>query len=152
LEKVSSQSIIESKKTSSEKYYDTKETFCLNGINLLDTFSFNKYVKFLGKPDSFTKSGKEIYDEFGYHDYNLFYGNNELNAGHGYLLSAVILEPKINFNNIQIGDDLNKIKSELKISEIKGDTINIRNKNDDILTFTISKNKIVKIKYFGAVL
>ena len=94
-------------------FYKTDVSFLLNGISLNDTFNLDEYISVLGKPDSIKKGGIEIINEFGFDDYNLWYGKDWLSAGHGYLFNVKILDKKINLNGIYVGDDIQKINNTL---------------------------------------
>lgn len=96
----------------------------------------------LGQPDSIRRGGAEIIEEFGYDDYDLWYGKNCINVGHGYILSAEIKEAGISFNGIQVGNTQVKIETTFKIPHSDRDTIEIINNNDDVLNFYL-KNKII---------
>lgn len=140
------------KSDNNKKYYFTNQVFVLNKMSLLDTFCLKSYIKNIGTPNSYSISGKEIYEEFGFNDYVLDYGQSTLNAGHGYLLNAEILDSTINFNNIRVGDRIENINSKLNTGILKGDTIRVQNINDDVLTFFLKNKRILKIEYYGSVL
>lgn len=124
------------------EFFSTDLVYNINGISALDTFDLKKYIKVLGQPDSIRRGGAEIIEEFGYDDYDLWYGKNFINAGHGYILSAEIKEKGISFNGIQVGDKQVKIETTFKIPHSDRNTIEIINNNDDVLNFYL-KNKII---------
>lgn len=132
---------------STRAFYKTDISYTLNRISLTDTFNLNKYIEELGQPDSLKRGGKEIIEEFGHDDYNLWYGKNSLNAGHGYLLAAEIKTTGISINGIQVGDNKTKIETVYKIASIIKDTIEVTNDNDDVLTFYL-KDKAISAIYF----
>lgn len=127
--------------------YKTEIDYTLNHVSLTDTFNLNKYIEELGQPDSLKRGGKEIIEEFGHDDYNLWYGKNSLSAGHGYLLAAEIKASGMSINGIQVGDNQTKIETVYKIVNIVKDTIEVTNDNDDVVTFYL-KDKTVRAIYF----
>ena len=133
--------------TSIRDFFETDINYTLNHISLTDTFNLNKYIEELGQPDSLKRGGKDIIEEFGHDDYNLWYGKNSLSAGHGYLLTAEIKTTGISINGIQVGDNKTKIETVYKIASIIKDTIEVTNDNDDVLTFYL-KDKTISAIYF----
>lgn len=133
--------------THARGFYKTEINYTLNHISLTDTFNLNKYIEELGQPDVLTRGGKEIIEEFGHDDYNLWYGKNSLSAGHGYLLSAEIKATGISVNGIQVGDNQTKIETVYKIASIIKDTIEVTNDNDDVIIFYL-KDKTISAIYF----
>lgn len=123
--------------------FSTDLTYNINGISVLDTFELDTYINVIGQPDSIMRGGPEIIEEFGHDDYELWYGKNQINAGHGYILTANIHKAGIWFNGIQVGDKQEKIENTFNISHLENDTIKMINKNDDVLTFYMN-NKIIQ--------
>ncbi len=123
--------------------FSTDTIYNINGISVLDTFELETYINVLGRPDSIIRGGTEIIEEFGYDDYELWYGENHISAGHGHILAADIQKAGIWFNGIQVGDKQEKLKKTFNILHLEGDTIKVINKNDDVLTFYM-KHKIIQ--------
>lgn len=129
--------------------YSTDLVFNINGISVLDTFELTKYINVLGHPDSISKGGAQIIEEFGFDDYDLWYGENWIGAGHGYILTASINHAGISFNGIEVGDKQTKIETIFDITaHSDNDTIRVVNKNEDVLTFYL-KNQIIRSISFG---
>jgi len=124
-------------------FFSTDLIYNVNGMSALDTFDIKKYIRVLGQPDSIKRGGAAIIEEFGYDDYNLWYGKNWINAGHGHILTACIKETGISFNGIQVGDKQTKIETTFNIPHSEKDTIEVVNKNDDALTFYLD-NKVIR--------
>ncbi len=133
---------------STREFYKTDINYTINNISLTDTFNLNKYTEQLGQPDSIKLGGKEIIEEFGHDDYNVWYGENSLSAGHGYLLAAEIKAPGISLNGIQVGDKQTKIEAVYKIAGIAKDTIEVTNDNDDVVSFYLKNKKIIAIYFW----
>ncbi len=129
-------------------FFSTDLEYNVNGISVLDTFELEKYIEVLGQPDSIKRGGTAIIEEFGHDDYDLWYGKNWINAGHGYILTAEIKDVGISFNRIQVGDHQVKIENTFTIPHSKSDTIKIINKNDVVLTFYL-RNKIINTISLG---
>jgi hypothetical protein len=130
-------------------FLSTNLVFNINGISVLDTFELEKYMDVLGQPDSIKKGGPEIIEEFGHDDYDLWYGENWINAGHGYILTADIKKAGIPFNGIQVGDNRQKIENMFNIAANSNkDTIKVINPNDDVLTFYLKNNFIQRIYFW----
>lgn len=127
----------------SKMIFFTNVPYNINGISVLDAFELNTYINILGQPDSIIRGGQEIIDEFGHDDYDLWYGESLIIAQHGYILTANIQKAGISLNGIQVGNNQTKIENTFKIIHLKGDTIILRNKNDDVVTFYL-KNKIIQ--------
>jgi len=127
--------------------FETEVVFNINGISTLDTFNLKKYIEVIGKPDSIKRGGDAIIKEFGHDDYQLWYNNSWISAGHGYLLAAEIKNPGILVNGIQVGDSQTQIDKVFKIPRSDSDTIKVRNQSDCILTFHLNNN-VIKSIYF----
>lgn len=134
-------------------YLTTEKVVVINGISVLDSFNIDTYIEKIGEPDTVIRGGQEIIEEFGADDFDLIYNSNRLVAGHGYLLSAYIIEPGISVNNLDIGDSQKEIEETFDIPHIERDTIKIINSNDDILIFYMSAQKTIEqIEYQGSVI
>lgn len=130
-------------------FYSTDLAFTINKISVLDTFKLATYIDVLGRPDSIIKGGPEIIEEFGFDDYDLWYGESSMSAGHGSILTANINNAGISVNGIEVGDKQTKIETTFSITlHSEKDTIKVINKNDDVLTFYL-KNKTIQRISFG---
>ena len=66
-----------------ETLYRLDRDLLLNGMFVLSHFTLEGCIKSIAKPDSVHKGGTEIIAEFGEDDYELYFGESYINAGHG---------------------------------------------------------------------
>ena len=138
------------KAASDEMPFTSKVHLTINGCPL-DTFVVERFAQCYA-PDSIHRSDKAIFEEFGAYDYELFYGSSRFDAGHGYLLSAIIDSKGPAIQSVQIGDSRSKLDQAFGIVSGKRSKVVILN-HDDRLEFHLSpKGTIVRMCYYGPAL
>lgn len=101
----------------------------LNGFNISDSFDLDLFIEKNGEPDSIWFGGPEIIEEFGVDDFELFYGQSVVSAGHGHILYAKIADDRLKMNAISPENDL------MQFSRCFGVKIPLRDTNEFIDQF-----------------
>ena len=122
----------EAKLTTRNYYFD--RSLEINGLPVTLEFNLESIKSRLGEPDSVILGGPQIVKEFGFDDYWLFYGDDFIDAGHGYVMGAQINSSRININGLKVGMSINEVQQILGISLELEKEIIVRTINEDALT------------------
>lgn len=74
-------------------------------FNLKDSFDLEAFIEKVGQPDKIERGGPEIIEEFGVDDFDLYYGESFVNAGHGRVLYVKIVDDRLKLNAINTNHD-----------------------------------------------
>ncbi|MEN8125833.1 MAG: hypothetical protein ABFR32_11975 [Bacteroidota bacterium] len=129
-------------------YQLDEKSITVNEFNILDEINEEDIDFEIGTPDSIIKGGQQELAEFGYETIEYCYGNSYISV-RNYLISDIkITDTSLSINNIKVGDDILKVKSEFLKNNVQTDRILI-NYGDFALSFYYnSYNKITKIIYY----
>ncbi|MEN8125892.1 MAG: hypothetical protein ABFR32_12275 [Bacteroidota bacterium] len=119
------------------KYDLNEKSIRINFFDVSEEFSEEDILFEIGEPDSISRSD---YDQY-------YYGNSVISVRDLFITNINILDTSLSINNIKIGDDILKVKSEFLKNNVKNNEIVIYHGDNSLTFYYDSNNKITKIIY-----